>query len=180
LVDIVVFGRRGGRKMADYVKRTDLVPLPPDPEDYVQEQIARLLASHGGDNVANLREKMQVEMMDKCGVFRTAEHLRNVQQTLADLQDHYRQVTLMDKGKTFNTELLEAIELGNLLDLAEATVAAALAREESRGAHYREDFPKRDDANWLKHSLAYKTDSGIRLAYKPVTITKYQPQERKY
>ena len=87
---------------------------------------------------------------------------------------------LVDRGARFNTEVLEAIELGNLLELAQATVTAALAREESRGAHYREDFPKRNDAAWLKHSLAHRTERGIELAYKPVTITKYQPQERKY
>jgi len=180
LLDIVVFGRRGGRRMAEFLKTAQLPPLPPEPEGAVKTEIARLLALQGKDNVASLRQMMQVEMMDKCGVFRTAAGLRDVQQHLGDVQERYRHVHLMDRGTRFNTEVLEAIELGNLLELAQATVAGALAREESRGAHYREDFPKRNDASWLKHSLAYKTERGIELAFKPVTITRYQPQERKY
>ena len=180
LVDIVVFGRRGGRKMADFLKHADLPSLPADPEAPARGEIARLLASQGGDNVASLRQRLQTEMMDNCSVFRTAASLTSVQATLAELKEHYQKVHLMDRGKRFNTEVLEAIELGNLLELADATVTGALARQESRGAHYREDFPKRNDAGWLKHSLAFRTDAGPRLAYKPVVITKYQPQERKY
>jgi len=180
LVDIVVFGRRGGRTMAEFVSNASLAPLPADPEAAAKAEIARLLASKGGDNVASLRQTMQSEMMDKCGVFRTAGSLRSGQRALGSLQEHYRKVTVTDKGRRYNTEVLEAIELGNLLDLAQATVAGALAREESRGAHYREDFPKRNDAAWLKHTLAHKSDAGIQLSYKPVVITKYQPQERKY
>jgi succinate dehydrogenase / fumarate reductase flavoprotein subunit len=180
LVDIVVFGRRGGRKMGEFVATAPLVPLPADPEAAARGELERLRASRGGANLAQLRQMMQVEMMDKCGVFRTAQSLRSVQETLGRLQEQFQRVQLTDAGKRYNTEILEAIELGNLLDLAQATVVSALARQESRGAHYREDFPTRDDANWLKHTLAYKTDSGIRLAFKPVTITKYQPQERKY
>ncbi len=180
LVDIVVFGRRGGRAMAEFVKHAGLASLPAEPDAATREQIAGLMASTGKEVVADVRQAMQEEMMDKCGVFRTAADMRSVQQDLAGLQERYRHVHVTDKSKRFNTELLEAIELGNLLDLAEATVACALARQESRGAHYREDFPKRNDATWLKHTLAHKTDSGIELTFKPVTITKYQPQERKY
>lgn len=180
LLDIVVFGRRGGRRMAEFLKTAALPPLPAEPEASAKAEIARLLALQGKDNVASLRQAMQAEMMDKCGVFRTADSLRDVQQHLTDVQERYRHVHLMDRGTRFNTEVLEAIELGNLLELAQATVAAALAREESRGAHYREDFPRRNDAAWLKHSLAYKTERGIEMTYKPVTITRYQPQERKY
>jgi succinate dehydrogenase / fumarate reductase, flavoprotein subunit len=180
LVDIVVFGRRGGRKMASFVRDAPLTPLPADPEGRSREDIQRLFDSEGGDNAATIREKMQSAMMDKCGVVRTAQTLHDVQQVIYQLQEHSKSVHMTDKGKRFNTELLEAIELSNLLLLAEATVAGALARQESRGAHYREDFPKRDDAGWLKHTLATKTSSGIDLTYKPVTITTYQPQERKY
>jgi succinate dehydrogenase / fumarate reductase flavoprotein subunit len=96
------------------------------------------------------------------------------------LQERYRHVSLEDKGATFNTELLEAIELGYLLDLAELTAESALARQESRGAHSREDFPERDDENWLKHSLAYRTDKGVELKYKPVSITRFEPKPRTY
>jgi succinate dehydrogenase / fumarate reductase, flavoprotein subunit len=180
LVDIVVFGRRGGRTMAEFIKHAGHVPLPADPEAQTRSGIDHLLSGHVGDNVADLRQRMQQEMMDNCGVFRTADSLQSVQQTLAELGERFQKVTLTDKGKRFNTELLEAIELGNLLELASATVAGALARQESRGAHYREDFPKRNDADWLKHTLAHKTNDGISLSFKPVTITKYQPQERKY
>ncbi len=180
LVDIVVFGRRGGRKMAEFVKSADLPPLPPDPEAETRDEIARLLSSTGGDNAASLREYMQAEMMDKCSVFRTGDGLRDVLHTLSHLKERYQRVQLSDKGKRFNTEVLEAIELGNLLELAEVTVVSALARSESRGAHYREDYPKRDDAGWLKHTLAYRTDKGVSLRYKPVVITAYPPQERKY
>jgi succinate dehydrogenase / fumarate reductase flavoprotein subunit len=97
-----------------------------------------------------------------------------------ELQERYRRVGLQDKGKTFNTELLEAIELGYLLDLAEVTAASALARKESRGAHSREDYPDRDDETWLKHTLAYRTEKGVELKYKPVTITRFEPKPRTY
>jgi succinate dehydrogenase / fumarate reductase flavoprotein subunit len=180
LVDIVVFGRRGGRQMAEFLKHADLVPLPAEPETATRAELSRLLGNDGKDNVATVRQEMQETMMEKCGVFRTGDSLRSVQQDLAGLKERYRHVGLSDKGRTYNTEILEAIELGNLLDLAEATVAGALTREESRGAHYREDFPKRNDAAWLKHTLAHKTERGLQLSYKPVVITKHQPQERKY
>jgi len=180
LVDIVVFGRRGGKHMASYVRDVDFTPLPPDPDAWIRTEMERILNNDGTENMAQIRETMQVDMMDKCGVFRTGDGLQNVLSTIRHLKERYQRVKLHDKSRQFNMDLLECIELGNLLDLAEVTVVSAIAREESRGAHYREDFPKRDDVNWLKHTLAYKTDHGIELRYKPVVITKYQPQERKY
>ena len=120
-------------------------------------------------------------MMDKASVFRTAESLTQLRETLRSLQERYQQVRVQDRSLVFNTDLVEAVELGFLLDCAEVTVETALARQESRGAHYREDFPQRDDANFLKHSLASREAAGgWRLTYKPVTITRFQPQERKY
>jgi succinate dehydrogenase / fumarate reductase flavoprotein subunit len=119
-------------------------------------------------------------MFDHVGVFRTADGMRQAAQTVAELKERYRHVRVSDTGRVFNTELLEAWELGGLLELADVTVVSALARTESRGAHAREDFPKRDDAQWLRHTLAYAEGGQIRLAYKPVTITKYQPKERVY
>ncbi len=118
--------------------------------------------------------------MQNAAVFRDAAHLRQAAEKIAELRQRYGRIRLDDRGQRYNTELLEAIELGAVLDLAEVLVASASAREESRGAHYREDFPARDDATWLKHTLAYKGPNGVELKYKPVRITKFQPQERKY
>jgi succinate dehydrogenase / fumarate reductase flavoprotein subunit len=120
-------------------------------------------------------------MFDLAFVVRTEESLRKMQEILGNLRERFERVYVQDTGKRYNTELMEAVELGFLLDNAEALVAAALARDESRGAHFREDHPLRDDANWLKHSLAYRRDDGsIRLEYKPVQMGPYVPMERKY
>ena len=180
LVDIVVFGRRGGRHMARTVGKLDLPPLPADAASRAQEEIARFTSNLGGESVARIRAEMQQAMMDHVSVFRIEAGLKEGLAILSQLRSRYRKVELQDKGLRFNTELEEALELGYLLDLAWATVVAALARAESRGAHSREDFPKRDDARWLKHSLAVARDGTIHLSDKPVTITKFQPQERKY
>ena len=180
LVDILVFGRRAGCHMAQYLKEHDFVSLPAQPERQAWEQVRRLLTSTGPERIAGLRQELQQTMMENVGVFRIEPQLRNAIQKIHELQERYHQVNLQDKGKQFNTELLEAIELGYLLDLAEVTAESALARTESRGAHSREDYPERDDANWLRHTLAYRTDRGVRLVYKPVTITRFQPQPRTY
>jgi len=119
-------------------------------------------------------------MMDRCGVFRTRETLEKLTHELRDLRARYASVAVHDTGRIFNTDLLEAREVGYLLDCAEATVAGALARTESRGAHFREDFPERNDGDWLKHSLIYRAEGGPDLRYKPVTITKFQPKPRTY
>jgi succinate dehydrogenase / fumarate reductase flavoprotein subunit len=180
LVDILVFGRRSGLAMADYSAENDFVPLLADPAKDVRQRIEGLLARTGKESGANIRSELQAIMMDDCGVYRNETGLKRVQAKIAELRKRYESVGVSDKGKEFNTELLEAMELENLLDLADSTVASALARKESRGAHAREDFPKRDDQNFLKHTLAYRKDSGVDLKYKPVVITKFQPQERKY
>ncbi|MCA1830854.1 MAG: succinate dehydrogenase/fumarate reductase flavoprotein subunit, partial [Actinobacteria bacterium] len=124
--------------------------------------------------------EMQRSMDDNCGVYRTDETLRDQEGILASLQDRFRRVGIQDKSKRYNTDLMEAVELGFLLDLAQTIVAAARARTESRGGHYRGDFDKRDDVSWLKHSLAWKIDGDTKLDYKPVVIDRYQPTERKY
>jgi succinate dehydrogenase / fumarate reductase flavoprotein subunit len=101
-------------------------------------------------------------------------------ENIAKLRERYRNLKIDDRGKRFNTDLISALELGHLLEFAEVIVTGALARQECRGSHYRVDYPKRDDENWLKHTLAYRTEDGPRLEYKPVSITKFQPEERKY
>ncbi|MFQ5778536.1 MAG: succinate dehydrogenase flavoprotein subunit [Terriglobia bacterium] len=183
LVDILVFGRRSGRDIARFIRENDIPLLPPAPAERTQREIARLLSTGNGGSelAATVRDELQGEMMKNASVFRTAENLTEMQERLRSLQERYQRVRVQDRSRVFNTDLVEAIELGFLLDAAEVTVAGARARQESRGAHSREDFPRRDDVNWLKHTLAYRTaEGGIELKYKPVTITKFQPKERKY
>jgi succinate dehydrogenase / fumarate reductase flavoprotein subunit len=181
LLDIVVFGRRGGAAMAKYVNDASHADLPKHVEDETRGQIERLRAGTGGENVADIRGRLQEEMMDKASVFRTDESLRTVLGTVRSLRERYERASIQDKGEIFNYDLTEAIELGFLIDLAESLVVSALARTESRGAHFRDDHPTRDDANWMRHTLAFRTDEGdVRLDYKPVVGGKYEPMERKY
>lgn len=185
LLDINVFGRRAGIAAADYAKSADFVELPENPESFVVEQIERLRTSTGNERVANIRRELQETMDANVMVFRTEQTIKTAVEKIAELKQRYKNVAIQDKGKRFNTDLLEAIELGNLLDLAEVMAVSALARKESRGGHYREDYPNRDDVNFMRHTMAYRevgadgTES-IRLDYKPVVQTRYQPMERKY
>jgi succinate dehydrogenase / fumarate reductase flavoprotein subunit len=180
LVDILVFGRRGGRHAVKFLRENDWAPLPAGADEPARVLINDLLASSGNERAADIRDTLQNEMMDKASVFRDAQGLTAMREKLRELRERHRHIKVDDRGKKYNTELLEAIELGGLIDLAEVLVESALARQESRGAHYREDFPKRDDPHWLKHTLAYKSSKGIEFKYKPVTITKFEPKERKY
>ncbi len=185
LVDLIVFGRRAGKHMAKYIAENDLVPLPPEPEAYSRQLVDKLLTSTGHESSARVRATLQQEMIDRVFVERNETGMKQALNVVAGLQEAYQNVELQDKGKTFNTELVEAIELGFLLDCAETTVHGALARKESRGAHYRTDYEKRDDANWLKHTLAYKGSKAhdVRLDYKDVLMLDdpiFKPKERKY
>jgi len=179
-VDFLVFGRRGGRHALKFMQENDWVPLPNRPDDPARALVSHVLNSTGKERAADIRDVLQDEMMDKGSVFRDAQGLMALREKLREIRERYRQVKSEDGGTRYNTELLEVIELGCLLDLAEVLVEGALARQESRGGHYREDFPKRDDVNWLKHTLAYHTPTGMKLRFKPVVITKFQPTERKY
>jgi succinate dehydrogenase / fumarate reductase flavoprotein subunit len=180
LVDLVVFGRRAGRDMARFIRENDFVSLPPDPGCEACDEVAYLLGSTGTESAADIRKELQKVMMDNIGVFRIEDQMQAAIDKIHELQERFRQVGLQDRGKKFNTELLETLELGYLLDLAEVTAESALARKESRGAHSREDYPERDDENWLAHTLAYRTDKGVALKYKPVTITRFEPKPRTY
>jgi succinate dehydrogenase / fumarate reductase flavoprotein subunit len=180
LVDLVVFGRRAGRDMARYIREHEFVTLPPEPEARARDEVEHLLQSTGQEKVGAIRRELREVMMDDIGVFRVEEQMKAALEKLHSMRERSHHISLDDKGKKFNTELLEALELGYLLDLAEVTAASALARRESRGAHSREDYPKRDDDNWLKHTLAYRTEQGIELKYKPVSITRFQPKPRTY
>ncbi|HET7009746.1 MAG TPA: FAD-dependent oxidoreductase [Anaerolineales bacterium] len=180
LLDIIVFGKEAGLQAADYAARASLPALASRPEADTMARLEALRSADGKERAADLRQELQRSMFDDVGVFRTAQGMQQAGDKIAELKERYRHVRVSDAGRIFNTELLEAWELGCLLDLAEVTAASALARTESRGAHAREDYPKRDDASWLKHTLAFAEDGKVRLAYKPVTITKYQPKERVY
>jgi succinate dehydrogenase / fumarate reductase flavoprotein subunit len=181
LLDIVVFGRRGGKAMTRFCKDADLPELPERPEGFTEDLLNGILSRDTGTNPADIRTELQETMFDLAFVVRTEEGLTKMLGILDDLQGRYREVRITDKGKLYNTDLMEAVELGFLLDNAEPTVVAALARQESRGAHWRDDYPKRDDENWLKHSLAYREPDGkVRLEFKPVKLGHYVPAERKY
>ncbi len=188
LLDINVFGKRAGRNAVAYAAEADFVPLPADPAAGVREMVESLRGSTGTEKVAALRRELQEAMDRGAQVFRTEESLTEVLAVIHDLRDRYKNVGIQDRGRRFNTDLLEAVELGFLLDLAEVLVYCARNRKESRGGHMRDDYPNRDDANYMKHTMAYLNgdphsstpEDHIRLDWKPVTVTRYEPMERKY
>ncbi|MFR9725865.1 succinate dehydrogenase flavoprotein subunit [Streptomyces sp. MS19] len=185
LLDINVFGRRAGIAAAEYAATADFVPLPDAPEKFVADEVERMRDAEGSERVPVIRRELQDTMDKNAMVFRTEQTLKEAQEEIAELRRRYRNVSVQDKGRRFNTDLLEALELGNLLELAEVLVVSALARKESRGGHYREDYPNRDDVNFMRHTMAYREvdadgNQTIRLDYKPVVQTRYQPMERTY
>ena len=181
LLDIVVFGRRGGAHMAEYARSAALPALPDEPERPIAQLLEHLLGESGDQRVADIRSELQEQMFDLAGVVRREDGLRKLLDILPGLRERYERITVQDKGRTYNTELMEALELGFMLDVSDTVATGALARDESRGAHYREDHPLRDDAHWLKHSLAYRQDDGsVRLEFKDVKMGPYVPMERKY
>ena len=205
LLDINVFGKRAGISAAEYAQTAPWVDLPEAPEAAVVEQLESMRGRPQGERVSDVRRELQQTMDANAQVFRTAESLRQAFQDIQVLQERYTRVSVQDKGRAFNTDLIEALELGFLLDIAETVVVGALNRRESRGGHFREDYPKRDDEGFMEHTMAYRRVPGVPvdspagsapkgeevpppgpgrpvvlLGTKPVVTTVYQPMERKY
>jgi succinate dehydrogenase / fumarate reductase, flavoprotein subunit len=192
LLDINVFGKRAGIAAAEYAKTADFVELPENPEAFTIQLLDVARNANGTEKVSAIRKELQDTMDANMQVFRTADTLNQVLKDIESFEARYQNINVQDKGKRFNLDLLEAVELGFLLELARVMTVAALHREESRGGHFREDFPDRDDEKFMKHSMAYKEDhapadgsaeeaiAGVRLATKPVVFTRYEPMVRKY
>jgi succinate dehydrogenase / fumarate reductase flavoprotein subunit len=185
LLDINVFGRRAGIAAAEYANSAELPDLPEGSADFVAQMVGGLREAAGGERVGEIRKAMQETMDMNAQVYRTEATLKQALSDVQELQRRYRNVAIHDKGERYNTELLEAVELGFLLDLAEVVVVGAIERKESRGGHAREDYQARDDVNFMRHTMAYRhvTEDGqasVRLDYKPVVVTRYEPMERKY
>ena len=180
LVDLVVFGRRAGIDIIRYVMENQLKPLPMLAEEAAKEEIAEMLGKAGKENVAAIRDGMQQTLSELCNVFRDESGLTKALHRIRELITRFSDLNLAYRGKSFNYELEEAFELGNMLKAAETIVFSALCRKESRGAHYRTDFADRNDADWLKHSLVFQTSNGLEIHYKPVVVTRFEPKERTY
>ncbi|MEY4476950.1 MAG: hypothetical protein RJA31_454 [Actinomycetota bacterium] len=180
LLDINVFGKRAGRNAAEYANKAKRPELPKSAEKFVTDLVESARTAKGTESVAAIRKELQAEMDRNAQVFRTEESLGHAEKVIKDLRKRYTKIGIHDRGQRFNTDLLEAIELGFLLDLAEVVVVSARNRKESRGGHMRDDFPDRNDKKFMQHTMAYKKGDSIKLDWKPVVITNYPPMERKY
>ena len=180
LLDLVVFGKHAGLKAAEYAKQAEFQELPRDAESGARAQFDALRNGSGEANVYDLSNEMKNVMFDEVGIYRSGSAMEGAIDSIQELKERYKSVRVSDTGKVFNTELLNAWELGNLLDIAEVVAMCALNRTESRGGHSREDYPERDDENWLKHTLIRKVGNQLEISYKPVVITKYEPKARVY
>ena len=181
LLDAVVFGERAGRAALEYAKNINHASINESHEKTkVLELFENVFQREGKESYNDIRNEMKVIMTENCGVFRDEHRLTVCIETIKKLKERYKRGKITDKGKLFNTEIYEILELGNMLGMAEIIAVGALNRKESRGGHSRTDYPKRDDENFLMHSFIYKTDNGMEIKYKPVIITKHQPTERTY
>jgi succinate dehydrogenase / fumarate reductase flavoprotein subunit len=185
LLEASVFGRRTGYAIADFIRNgAKLYPISNNPAERNRQRLKGLLDNPGSESVDKIGQELKETMTNNCGIFRDEERLKTAMRDIKQLQERFKSARVMDKSSRFNTDLLIALETEHLLTFSELIVAGALVRTESRGAHSRTDFPKRDDKDWLKHTLAYKAEPGEppTLSYKPVNIDweKYPPQERKY
>jgi succinate dehydrogenase / fumarate reductase flavoprotein subunit len=166
--------------MAAYCRTTEMPDVAADADAPVAAEIEALRTRREGESPVALKAELATLMMDNVGVFRTEPMMRAAVAGVAEIRERYGRIRVRDAGKVYNTDLLEARELGYLVDNAEAMATSAIARTESRGAHSRDDFPERDDAGWLKHTLAYRGEAGPTLRYKPVTVTRFEPKPRTY
>jgi succinate dehydrogenase / fumarate reductase flavoprotein subunit len=180
LLDLIVFGKYSGLKAAEYALSEPYLDLPAEPEAFAMKQLNDLRNSSGKENMVDLAAEMKTVMADHVGVFRIEEGMQEAVDKMAEIKERFKDIKVDDQGLKYNMNLIEAWELSNLIDIANVTAVSALARKESRGAHSRDDYPDRDDKQWLKHTLAWMDNGGVRLAYKPVTITDYQPKVRSY
>ncbi len=180
LLETVVFGKRAGAKAAEYVKDVSAASFPESALQEEEKRIETLLNRKDGVKTSEIKKALSSTMFDKVGIFRHRRELETAKRNVATLQRQFQNVSVMDSSRRFNTSLIETLEVGFALDLAEVIIAGALARKESRGAHYRVDFPERDDGKWSRHTMAVRTAKGPRLSYKPVTITRFQPEARGY
>jgi succinate dehydrogenase / fumarate reductase flavoprotein subunit len=180
LLDTIVFGRRAGERAAQYAKESTTTSYSKEAVKKEEQRIETLRKRESGVKASEIKRKLGSVMVEKVGIFRCQNDLETAKTAVTRLKREFAKVSPMDSSKKFNTSLLETLEVGFTLDLAEVIIAGALARNESRGAHYRTDYPKRDDVNWLKHTLAHRTSEGPKLSYKPVTITRFQPATRGY
>lgn len=180
LLDLVVFGKHAGLKAAEYSKQVDFTPLPTEAESASKSQFEALKNGSGKENVFKLSTELKKVMFADVGIYRNEKDMSSALEKVRELKSRFKEVKVQDTGRIFNTELLNTWELGNMLDIAEVVAACAINRKESRGGHSREDYPDRDDANWLKHTLIWSRDGKLEIGYKPVTITKYQPKARVY
>jgi len=182
LLEALVFGRRAGKKMLDVTPGLTLADVNEEREiEAAQKEIGVLYAGDGSEDLSVIREELKEIMTYKVGVYRCAEDMQRARAEIKGLRDRFGKVQVKDPGTNFNLNLIDALELSNMLEYSELIVSGGLAREESRGAHFRTDFPTRDDENWMHHTMAFRTDDGgHELKYKPVTVTRFQPEERKY
>ncbi len=181
LLDILVFGRRAGRHAMEYARRIKLGALSDSAMVEAETCIKELMEGKGKESVADIRRDLGRTMSDQAGIYRDAKGLEQAMATIEELNHRFSNLAVGDRCTVFNTEMFAALELRNMLMLAEVTTLGALKREESRGAHFREDFPKRDDAQWLKHSVVkLGADGHAELSFDPVTITEFEPQARTY
>lgn len=180
LLDLVVFGKHAGLRAAEYAKQANFEDLPADSESASRSTFEALRNGSGKENAFDISNELKKVMFEDVGIYRNEKDMTSALDKVRELQKRYKDVGVTDTGKIFNTELLNAWELGNMLDIAEVVAASALNRKESRGGHSREDYPERDDQNWLKHSLIAKKNGKLEISYKPVVITKHQPKARVY
>jgi succinate dehydrogenase / fumarate reductase flavoprotein subunit len=181
LMETITYGRRAGQHAADWALSHTTVEVPESVERDAERELKQLLDRDDGERPWRIRDELASSMHDNFGVFRREDQMQKQGEIVVSLRDRYDRVVIDDKGQLFNNDLTQALELGFLLDLADAMVVCGLARKESRGAHARpDDFPTRDDENFLRHTIVRSTGAEPKLGWKPVTITKWQPQERKY